>query len=201
MQQNLLLPGVVLLILLSGCVSNLPVTSSLDDFVVMNIKTENDDPVHLKFSTKVQPGTIKVTNQKGTTLPGGYKQNLPYTFNQMVDEYLVNKFRHYNKEGKGTEFKVELLEFNLEQYPAGNTGEQVVNALAGVSGDYMTTAKVKARLTFEKDGQTYEKLFATTEEDIWGGYGSVHRVHGKNTSGALNKVMMLMNRYFEEIGY
>lgn len=190
-----------LLLLLSGCFSTLPVSSSLDDFVVMNIKTENNDKVYLNYTSQVESGKIKVKNKSGSNLAGGYNHTVPYTFNKMLDQYLTNKFRNYNKNGEGTEFKVELLDFYLEQYPAGSTGDQVLNAFAGTTGDQMFLAKVKARLTFEKDGEVYEKIFATTEEDIYSGNTNRERVHGRMTSKALNKVMMLMNRYFEEIGY
>lgn len=186
---------------LTGCFSNLPVSSSLDDFVVMNIKTENNDKVYLSYSSGVESGKIKVKNKNGNDLAGGYKHNVPYTFNKMIDEYLTNKFRYYNKEGEGTEFKVELLDFYLEQNPAGSTGDQVLNAFAGTTGDQIFIAKLKARLTFEKDGEIYEKIFATSEEDIFGGNTNRERIHGRITSDALNKIMMLMNRYFEEIGY
>ncbi|MCK4980864.1 MAG: hypothetical protein KAS62_10745, partial [Candidatus Delongbacteria bacterium] len=127
--------------------------------------------------------------------------------------YFGNKFSKLSPTGDTT-VKATLKEFWVEQYSTDSGGKQTLVALFGGEINTMCVAKVKLLLTVNKNGEELTKLISTTSEDtfisgigtgtstsnVYKGKDSIQHTHARNINKANNKVVMMMNAYFEEIG-
>ncbi|MCC7430747.1 hypothetical protein IT568_07900 [bacterium] len=131
----------------------------------------------------------------------------------MLNEFIGNKFSQLSPSGT-TIVKATLKDFWIEQYSTDSGGKQVLAALAGGEINIMCLAKVKVLLTVIKDGEELTKIISVSSEDtyvsgistgtstsnIYRGKDSLEHTHAGNINKANNKVIMMMNSYFEEIG-
>ena len=207
---------IISFMLFSGCATNLPMSSTLNDFVMMGTKTNSTDNVSYTYKTNIVDGLIKPYERDKTKELGGhpgFNHTQSSTLNRMINEYIGNKFSKLSDNG-GVTITLELKDFWLEQYPVDSGGKIAMAALIGGEVNIMCLAKVKVLLTINKDGQEFTKIINGTSEDTYiAGYGtgtstsnlyqgknSLENTHANNINKANNKVVMLMNSYFEEIG-
>jgi hypothetical protein len=130
----------------------------------------------------------------------------------MLNEYMRHKFFHMNPDAK-IRIKVTLTDFWVEQYLTDSTGKVVESATSGGDVTNVCLAKVKVLVTINREGVDYSKILVGSAEDTYvSGFGteaqksyrykgkeSVEHTHAKNINKANNKVLALMNRYFENM--
>jgi len=211
---QLILIAVFALFLVS-CATNLPMTSSLNDFVMMGTKVNNSVSIEFVYESNIIDGLIKPFNKdKVTEIAShpGFNHTESSTLGRMLNEYFGNKFTRLNQ-GSDSKIKVVLKDFWIEQYSTDSQGMQLLAAFAGGEINIMCIAKVKVLLAVNKNGEEFTKVISTSSEDsyvqgigtgtstsnIYRGKNSVEHTHARNINKANNKIMMMINSYLEEI--
>jgi len=200
MKKVLFILTISAIILLTGCAANLPISSSINDFVYMGTKTNTKDFVTLSFKSNVLDGKIIPYKKDKAGSVGGveYTHGESTILNNMINEYMSNKFSKLNA-GSDIQIEVTLKDFWIEQYSTDSGGMQVLKALAETPANYMCTAKLKLEVHVKVNGEDKVKLITATSDNSNQGY-SLDRAHAENINKVNNKAIMLMNAYFEEIG-
>jgi hypothetical protein len=191
-------------LLISSCATNIPVTSNINDFVMMGIKTNREDAVSLKIISNIHDGAYPVLKQDGTE--SGTTINIPESsvLSRMVNEYAATKFSKFSDDGTST-ITVTLKEFSLQNYTTESTGMQVLRAFAGTNAGagYIIGSRIFVTVDVERNGESETKnISATTEENYEGGSmsSSVQKYAADCINSTNNKVLMQMNAFFEELG-
>lgn len=214
MQLNRML--ILSLIFIIGCVSNLPMTSSVNDFVMMGTKTNMSESVSFQYVSNIQDGLIKPYDRdKSKLVPGhlGFNHTESATLGRMLNEYMGNKFTNLSPDGETT-IKATLQDFWIEEYSTDTGAQQALAAFAGGEINRLCVARIKVLLTINRGGEETSKMISVTSEDNYvTGFGTgtstslVHRgkdslehTHARNLNKANNKVLMMINSYFEELG-
>jgi len=203
-------------IFLSGCATNLPMTSTLNDFVMMGTKVNTSENVSFIYESNVVDGLIKPFDRdKVKEVAGhpGFNHTESSTLGRMLNEFMGNKFSNLSPNGETT-IKAVLQDFWIEQYSTDSGGKQVLAVLAGGEINMICVAKVKVLLIVNRNGEELTKIITVTSEDtyvsgigtgtstsnIYRGKDSIEHTHARNLNKANNKVIMMINSYFEEIG-
>ena len=207
MRKSILTSIVVALIaiIFSGCASTLPMTSSLNDFVMMGTKVNSAENVSFQYESNIVDGLIKPFDKdklKEVSGHPGFNHTQSATLGRMINEFMGNKFTNLSSNGTTT-IKATLKDFWIEQYLTDTGGRQVMVALFGGEINMICVAKVKVLLTVNRNGEDLTKIITVTSEDTYGseaGTGTSQHTHARNINKANNKVIMIINAYFEEIG-
>jgi len=203
-------------LLISSCSTNLPMTSSLNDFVMMGTKMNSTDEVSFQYESNIADGLIKPftrDKEKEATGHAGFNHTQSSTLGRMINEYMGNKFSNISPSG-ATIVRATLKDFWIEQYSTDSGASQALAAFAGGEINMITVAKVKVLISVTKNGEELTKIISITSEDTfvsgigtgtstsntYRGQNSIQHTHATNINKANNKVIMLMNSYFEEIG-
>lgn len=210
------LVGLFFLVVMAGCAPiNLPMSSTLNDFLVMGIKPNSNIKVSLSFSSLIQDGaTFPYDKDKKVPLSGhpGYNHTEATTLERMVRELIGNKFMV--EPTSDTNISITLKDFYLEQYSTDSTGQQVLVALGGGEINMILAVNVKVLLNVRYNGKEVSRVFNSRSEDqyvsgvgtgtstsyIYRGKDSIESVHARNINSANNKVLMFINRQLEEMG-
>ena len=208
--------SLLLLNMLMSCATSLPMTSSINDFVMMGTKTNTTNEIKFHFSTKIMDGLVKPFNknqESEITGHAGYNHTESSTLNRMLKEYLSNKFSKISESGD-TKIEVTLKDFWIEQYSTDSGGSQFAAVMFGGEINNLCVANLKLLLKVEANGKTLTKNISVTSEDnfvqgigtgtstsnVYRGSNSIEYVHARNINKVNNKALMLLNSYFEEIG-
>jgi hypothetical protein len=190
-------------------------TSNVNDYVMLGTDTNTLQSVAYEYESKVSDGIIKPCGKdKGPAQKGqpGFIHAESTTLKRMLNEYMSNKFIKMAPDAN-TRIKVTLTDFYIEQYTTDSTGKAVMAAFFGGEVNSVCVAKVKVLVNVNRNGVDYSKvLVGSGEETHVAGYGtgtktsylykgkdSIEHVHAKNINNANNKILMLMNRYFENM--
>jgi hypothetical protein len=196
------------LLLIMGCSQNLPMSSSLNDFILMGTKTNSSDNIKFEFETLVPDGQMKAfTKNKEKEIPGSmpFTHTEATTFKMMLEDYLSNKFSKFNI-GDDVIIKIILKDFWIEQYNTDSDGVKAIQALDTLfngkahKSNFIISAKLKIQISITKDGEEKTKMITVTSEGANHAYGAPMSIHGENVNKANNKAIMLINAYFEELG-
>jgi len=207
---------VLVALFFGGCATNLPMTSSLNDFVMMGTKVNSTENVSFQYESNFTDGLVKPFERdkaKEVVAHPGYNHSQSATLGRMLNEFMGNKFAKLSPSGT-TNVKATLMDFWIEEYSTDSGGKMVLTALAGGEINMMCVAKVKVLLSVNKDGEELTKIISITSEDtyvsgvgtgtstsnIYRGKDSLEHTHARNINKANNKVIMMINSYFEEIG-
>ncbi len=202
-------------VLLQGCTTTLPLTGNLNDFIMMDLKSNQNTEIHLIFTSNVSDGVIIPCKQVRTESAGGagYKHNVAYTTLKMVNDYLQYRFSNFSTQGGGIPLSFNIDEFYLYQYTM-DKGDATVASLFGGEYDIMCKAELVATIKLDKDGQTYTKKIVGSADNVYiqgvgtgtqtSGYyrgsESIQMVHARNIQDAQNKIVMMMGKFLEENG-
>ena len=203
-------------IFLGGCATNLPMTSSLNDFVMMGTKINSSENVLFQYESNVTDGLVKPFDRdkvKEVSGHPGFNHTQSATLGRMLNEFMGNKFAKLSPSGTTT-IKATLKDFWVEQYSTDSGASQALAVFAGGEINMMCVAKVKVLLTVNRNGEEMTKIISITSEDtfvsgigtgtstsnIHRGKDSIQHTHARNINKANNKVIMMMNSYFEELG-
>ena len=216
-QRFLIFSSIILMgVLFYGCATSLPMKSSINDFVMMSTKTNSKANVKFDYDSQVADGLIKpFKKDKIKVISGhfGFNHTESATLGRMMKEYMGNKFMNINDAGD-TSIKATLKDFWLEQYSTDSTGMQLLVAFGGGETNIICVTKVKVLLTINHNGEEYTKMISVSSEanhvsgmgtgtntsNLYRGKESIQHVHANNINKANNKVVMMMNSYFDEIG-
>lgn len=206
---------VLIALFIGGCATRLATTSSLNDFVVMGTKTNNVEKVSFQYASDIMDGLIKpFERDKIDEVPGhpGFKHLQSSTLSRMLKEFMGNKFSKLSPNGT-TIIKATLKDFWIEQYLADSNSDVLWDALAGREVNLICIAKIKVLLTVNNNGEKLSKTISVSSEDTYisskasgassdvnTGKNSIENIHARNINKANNKVIIMMNSYFEEIG-
>ena len=196
------------LLLMIGCAQNLPMSSTLNDFILMGTKTNSSVNVSLNYQSNIPDGQMKAfTKDKVKELPGSnpFNHTEATTFKRMLEDYMFNKFSKYEM-GNDVEVDVILQDFWIEQYVTDSGGVQAIQMLdtllSGTAhrSNFIISAKLRIQITIHMNGEEHTKMITATSEGANYAYGAPMAAHGENVNKANNKAIMLINAYFEEIG-
>lgn len=211
-----ILMQVVLVVFACGCVSTLPLKSSISENAMIEIKTNSSEAIRFQYSSNISDGIIKpYTKDKEKEVSGhiGFNHSENSTLEKMLNEFMSSKFAQLADDGK-IEIKIALVDFWIEQYSIDSNGKKVLVALVGGETNIMCAAKAKIHVTTNLNGELQEKdISATSEEayvagvgtgtstsNIYRGKDSLENTHARNIDNANNKILIILNRYLEEIG-
>jgi hypothetical protein len=177
-----------------GCAATLPITSTLNDFVLLGVTVNSDEEVKFSYDSQVVDGTTKE----------GFKHAEATAFGVMIFDYMKNKFAKLTPDGT-TLVRVTLRDFETTLKAIDSSGRQVAKFLFGGKTNYMLSAKVVIEVHIERNGTTTTKLLSGSSETTYSGEASktnekMAETYAKGTNEANNKVLMFLNAYFEEIG-
>ncbi|MCF7839761.1 MAG: hypothetical protein K9N22_03190 [Candidatus Marinimicrobia bacterium] len=205
-----------MIVVIAGCATPLPVTSTLNDFVMMNTKANSGITIAYSFKSEVKDSTI-IPYTEGKTAPvmghSGYTHTSTAAIGRMINDYISNKFMNLDP-GADTKLSVTLKDFWLEEYSTSSGGKMLAVALVGGEIDMICIAKVKIHVALEKGGEIIERMITGSSEDtyvsgvgtgtsssnIYKGKNSVQHVHAGNINNAGNKAVMMLNAFLEENG-
>lgn len=209
--------GLIFVFLIAGCATpyNLPMNSTLNDFVVMGIKPNSNTKVILSYSSLMQDGIAIPYDQDKKTPPSGhpgYIHTEATTLERMAKEFLSNKFTV--EPSADTEISITLQDFYLEQFSTDSKGKIALAVLGGGEVNMILTASVKVSLKVKHNGKEVSRVFTGRAEDqyvqgfstgtstsnLYRGKDSIESVHARNINAANNKVLAFINRQLEEMG-
>jgi hypothetical protein len=190
--------------LLGGCVSTLPISSSVNDFVLMGIKTNASENVDFVFESKIQDGTF-VTFGKDKAEPNAmtsssYNISENSTFSRMVKNYIENKFPNISLDGM-TKIFISLEDFWFEESSSMSANAVIL----GGAPMYTTAVKLKILVKIIKDGKENVKIITSSAEDSHTRGGRPNWREETNifvagiVNDANNKALMLLNSFFSEM--
>lgn len=202
---------------INGCMPPvmIPVSSNINDFVLMGTKLNSDINVSFSYSSEFLDGIIKpYTKDKADTVKGvvGYNHTVNSTFERMVKEYLGNKFMNLNTDGSTT-IKIHFQDFWIEQYSTTGAGMTTLAVLGGGEINYVLVAKTKSVVTVNHNGKEISKILSASAEsnyvqgigtgtstsNIYQGENSIEFKHGENINKCNNKMIMILNGFLESL--
>lgn len=188
-----------------GCAFNVPVRTTINDFVLMGIKTNSSQAVTFTFESNVVDGKQKPVDNNHETVSAhpGWIVNESTTLGAMLNEYMNNKFLKLNQ-GTDLSIKVvlETLEIMQGKVPGQSTGTAILEGLAGI-GQGMFEVRLSLLLEIDDGNDKKVKRLSVTTQDTYSTATTApppERVLGGIIEKANNKVLMLINSYFEELG-
>jgi hypothetical protein len=188
-----------------GCVSTLPISSSVNDFVLMGIKTNASENVDFTFQSEIQDGTF-VTFGKDKAEPNSmtsssYNISQNSTFSRMIKSYIGNKFQNISPDGT-TKIAISLEDFWLEE-----SSSMSANAIIlGGAPMYNTAVRLKVLVKIVKDSKEDVKVITSSSEDSHMRGGRPNWREETNifvsriVNDANNRALMLINSLFNEMG-
>jgi hypothetical protein len=188
-----------------GCVSTLPISSSVNDFVLMGIKTNASENVGFTFQSEIQDGTF-VTFGKDKTEPNSmtsssYNISQNSTFSRMIKSYIGNKFQNISPDGT-TKIVISLEDFWLEESSSMSANAVIL----GGAPMYNTAVRLKVLVNIVKDGKEDVRVITSSSEDSHtrGGRPNWREETdifvARIVNDANNRALMLINSLFNEIG-
>jgi hypothetical protein len=195
----------VLVVILCGCVSTIPISTSINDFVVMGIKTNSSDHITFEYSSNIQDGVTKFYKKDKTGFDNGhnsYDSTESATFSKMITEYISSKFTHIEP-NSGNSIKIILQDFWVEFYTNDPAGLQLL-AIGNSTSIYKAVANIF--VTIKKDGEEFTKTIQASSEEEHHISTSIYQqkeqwesVVAKAINNTNNKILMLLNSYLEEL--
>jgi hypothetical protein len=185
-----------------GCATSIPVTSNINDFVMMGIKTNKTETVSLQIVSNIHDGEYVVLNQEGNDSGRKVSFMESSTLQRMINEYMTSKFAELSSTGTTT-IKITLNDFSYSAYTTEGAGMQALRAFAGTPAGqpFIISAKISATVEIDRNGVVETKnIISTAEQNFINGGGAVYSQEAANCVNSVNnKVLMLLNSYFEEL--
>jgi len=187
-----------------GCMPTVPLTSTLNNNVSMDTKTNWNQDMSFDYSSDVTDTTyVPYDKDKSGSRQGyhGYSIAPSATFQKMLTKYMSNKFTKLNRTRKVATITVKFKDFWIEQYSQDNMATQ---PLAPSLMDETCVAQAKMEVRLERDTLNIIKILSTStkmevrlENNCKQG-ASIELVHAKNINECFNKLIMLLNSFLEE---
>ena len=187
-----------------GCTGTIPLTTSLNDFVIMGIKTNKNDQISFKFSSKVkdtvyQLCTIENDKKSASGQYQGFNITPATVLNKMITEFMNNKFSKVS-DSSNIKIEVNFDDFWIEYLSRSSGGEKFMAALGGGGLNYSCNAKTRGSITIKKDTLEFTKNIATSAEESYntGSGNNFEQVYAKVINSTFNKFIAFMNAFLDE---
>jgi len=212
---------IISLLTLTGCVttSPIPTSRSMNDFVMMSLKVNNQKSVNYNFISNYVDGQIEVSPEENIS---GYSKilfshTIPSTSKGMIQQFLDYRFIPSTTNTDSTNIvglDIELRELNITYKPLNSTGDVVLVAFIGGELSYLYKTVLSYNVKLRVGEQTYERNFSVNSEqnfisgvgtgtstsNVYRGEQSQNQLIGKSVDECNNKFLMLLNKYLEENG-
>ncbi|MCB5262204.1 MAG: hypothetical protein M0Q16_05455 [Candidatus Cloacimonetes bacterium] len=197
MKSLSLLTLLTVILLCTGCAQNIPMKTSINEYVLMNIKTSSQKDINYTFSTDLTGTKLPLYGKnKSGKKSESYICDENAAFSSMLKEYIENKFLEIS-ETSPISLEIKLVDFYVEYYPTDTAGMQALNILADVESNHLSSAKLSLVLTLTKDGQETHKRISTSA-DVTSSGEQDEIVIGDSINHANNKALMLINAFLAE---
>lgn len=194
---------------LTSCATPIPTTRSMNDFVMLSMKTNTKKQINFTFSSVPTDGQIKV-NQEGKNYGNTYSHTIPSTVKNMLSEYMSYRFSTSSPDK--INMNITLKDIQISYRPLDSGGQQVMAVLFGGELSYIYTTKMVFEVGLVVDGKDLSRTFMVSSEDtqiqgigtgtatsnIYKGKNSVQSLIGKSVDQSNNKFLMLLNNYLLE---
>lgn len=198
------------IIVLTGCVTPIPTTKSMNDFVMMSLKKNPNAQVNFQFSSVPTDGEIKVYQENRTSNSQTYNHTIPSTVKNMLSDFM--SYRFSTSAPDAINLSITLKDIEITFRPLDSGGKQVAVALFGGELSYNYTTKLVFDLALVVDGKDLSRSFAVSSEDTqiqgvgtgtatssyYRGKDSVQSMIGRSIDQTNNKFLMLLNNYLLE---
>jgi hypothetical protein len=200
----------ILIIVLTGCVTPIPTTKSMNDFVMMSIKNNPNKQVNFRFSSVPSDGQIKVYQENKTSYGNTYNHTIPSTVKNMLGDYMSYRFSPSSP--NKVDLSITLKDIQITYRPLDSGGKQVAVTLFGGELSYTYTTKLVFDVGLMVDGKDLSRTFVVSSEDtqiqgvgtgtstsnFYRGKDSVQSLIGRSVDQTNNKFLMLLNNYLQE---
>lgn len=155
--KNLIITVLVVIAAFSmiGCVaSTLPLTSNVNESIMMGIKTSKIKSVSYEYQSNVADGIIKPCAKDTRDIQSshpGYSHNESTVLDKMIRDYCSMKFGSI-EDTANIKIKVSLKDFWLEQYSPDSTGKKFLAVLGGGELNVVVTANLQLVYELSIDG-------------------------------------------------
>ena len=195
MKRNVLISITTLLgvIIFVGCAQVLSTNTTISDLVLMGLKMNSKVDITYEIKSDLPDDHfVKMGSLKGTT-------NANSVFNQMIDEYIQNKFVNI---GSGDiKIVITLNSLVMEQKMEHFT----YNFLKGMSSngaEGSAFGRVKCSIVITKNNEELrtKNIVASTEENYnTTDNSSMNKIYGDLMNKSFNKVLLIINSYLESV--
>lgn len=203
---------VLLIVAVSSCATPIPTTISMNDFVMMSLKTNPNKQVVFEFNSIPTDGEIKVYQENRESNSRTYNHTIPSTVRNMLGDFM--SYRFSTTASESVNLGVTLRNIEITFRPLDSGGKQVAVALFGGELSYTYTTKLVFDLSLLVDGKDLSRSFAVSSEDtqiqgvgtgtstsnFYRGKDSVESLIGRSVDQTNNKFLMLLNNYLLENG-
>jgi hypothetical protein len=200
MKQKLLI-FIIFTLLLSACATNIPVKSSMNDFVLMGLKTNRQDTISYEITSNINDGTTTVLKEEGSGSTGSVVINEGIALKKMIADYMFARFSKIS-DNSDINIKIALQDFIVRDWSTESSGMTALRFVAGSARDSRTvSARIVAVIDVIQKGKTETKtLIATAEENYIGQFTSENgnKAFSDCVNSANNKLLMQLNSFFED---
>ena len=198
--KSLSLSMLLLVILLCmGCAQTIPMKTSINEYVLMNIKTSSQKIVNYSFSTNLIGTRLPLYGRnKHTKLSDDYFCDENAALNSMLKEYMENKFLEIS-DTSPISLNIQLVDFYVEHYATESLGMMALNIFANEVSKTLSSAKLSLLATLTIDGQETQKRIIASADLMSSGEETEEKI-GDSINQANNKALLLINAFLDENG-
>jgi len=200
MKTRTMLMMFAVLMLIAGCAQNVPMKSSINEFVLMNIKTSSQKGVNFTFSSDLVGTKLPLYGKDMKPFSGmvSYNADETTTLRTMFNEYLQNKFFEIDPSAL-VSIDIKLDDFYVEYYTTDSVGTQILQGLAEMPSNYLSSAKLALIIRLNINGNIIDKRLTASTDVTTSGNQSVNGI-GDSINQVNNKMLMLVNAFLAENG-
>jgi len=210
MRKSKLTVGILVALVLTiglfiGCATNIPISSSINDFVMMGLRTNRQDSVTLEIISNIHDGETEVMNRDGTGRTGRVLTDQGTILKRMVNDYMTAKFYRLSESGD-IKITIRLNEFTVQDYSVETAGMAVLRTLlVGARTRHPRMVSVRITASIDIAGENIEEtrnFISSSEEHYTGQFATAvgNRAFATAVNDANNRLLMQMGAFFDEIG-
>ena len=180
------------ILLLSSCAQVVSTNSTINDLVMMSVKTNSKVGISYSFNSDlpnehtVMMGSLKATTNANVTLKG------------MIDEFMVSKF--LNTSGKDYSISIVLKDCDISQ-KMDNSASNALMALSSYGAEASVVSKTKVLVTIKGNGKDELKMVNASAEENYNTVDNIgmNRIYGNVMNKSFNKVLAQINGFIESL--
>jgi hypothetical protein len=189
--KNTLILGLSLF-LFNSCAQVVSTNSTINDFVMMGVKTNSKVNVNYNFKSDllnehfVMMGSLKATTNANSTFKG------------MLDEYMSSKF--LNLSGEDYTIEVTLKECDISQKMDTGAGN-ILMAMSSSGAEASVISKTKVLVSIKGNGVDEVKMINVSAEQNYNTVDNegMNRIYGNVMNKSYNKVLAQLNAFIESL--
>jgi len=178
--------------LINSCAQVVSTNSTINDFVMMGVKTNSKVNVNYNFKSDLSDEHfVKMGSLKATT-------NANSTFKGMLDEYMGSKF--LNLSGEDYTIEVILKECDISQKMDTGAGN-ILMAMSSSGAEASVISKTKVLVSIKGNGVDEVKMINVSAEQNYNTVNNegMNRIYGNVMNKSYNKVLAQLNAFIESL--